>query len=82
MDNMSEGYFISQSKVWVFLNEGTFSLTSYVQDLPVTLKCHDFQSLEKALTFHMELKFCKREVYFLNGRKKCVGGHLLLLFSV
>ena len=38
-----------------FWNEGTFTLTSSVQDLPVILKWHNFQSLEKAL----------------NRRKKC-----------
>ena len=38
-----------------FWNEGTFTLTSSVQDLPIILKWHNFQSLEKAL----------------NTRKKC-----------
>ena len=58
-----------------FLNEGTFTLTSSVQDIPVILKWHNFQSLEKALIF-MELKFLKSDVYLLNRHKKCVGGHL------
>ena len=30
----------------------------------------------------MELKFCKSDVYFLNRRKKCVGGHLYFMLSV
>ena len=50
-----------------FLNEGTFctfSLTSSVQDLPVTLKWHDFQSLEKDLSFLMELKFVRAMFIF------------------
>ena len=37
-----------------FRNEGTFSLTSSVQDLPVILKLNNFQSLEKALNCFME----------------------------
>ena len=56
-----------------FLNEGTFTLTSSVQDLPVILKWHNFQSLEKALNFFMELNFCKSDVYFLN-RRTCFTG--------
>ena len=58
-----------------FLNEGTFTLTSSVQDIPVILKWHNFQSLEKALIF-MELKFLKSDVYLLNRHNNCVGGHL------
>ena len=49
--------------MWLFWNEGTFTLTSSVQDLPVILKLHNFQSLEKALNYFMELKFCKSDVY-------------------
>ena len=59
-----------------FLNEGIFTPISSVQDLPVNLKWYNFQSLENALNFVMELKFYKSDVYFLNRRKKCVGGHL------
>ena len=44
-------------------------MTSYVQDLPVILKWHNFQSLEKALNVFMEFKFCKSDVYSLNRRK-------------
>ena len=41
-------------------------MTSSLQDIPVILKWHDFQSLEKALNFLIELKFCKSDVYFLS----------------
>ena len=47
MDNVSEEYFITLKSV-TFLNEGTFTRTS-VQDLPVILKWHNLQSLDKAL---------------------------------
>ena len=40
-----------------------------MQDLPVIFKWHNFQILEKALNFFMELKFCKSDVYFLNRHK-------------
>ena len=43
---------------------------------PVILKLNNFQSLEKALNCFMELEFCNSDVYFLNRRIKCVGGHL------
>ena len=46
-----------------------------MQDLPVILKWHNFQSLEKALNFFMELKKFKSDVYFLNRCHKCVCGH-------
>ena len=49
-----------------------------MQDLPAILKWHNFQSLEKALNYFMELKFCKSDVYFLDRRIKYVGGHLYL----
>ena len=51
-------------------------MTSSVQDLTVILKWHNFLSLEKALIFFMEMKFCKSDVYFLTRRKTCIGGHL------
>ena len=57
-------------------------LTPSVQDLPVILKWYNFQSLVKALNLFKELKFCKSDVYFLNRRRKCVGIHLKLRFSV
>ena len=40
-----------------FWNEGTFTLTWPVQDLPVILKWHNFQSLKKALN---RCKKCNR----------------------
>ena len=56
-----------------FLNEGTFSQTLSVQDLPVILKGHNVQSLNKALDFFNRIKILnfKREFYSLNRRKKC-----------
>ena len=54
-----------------FLNEGTFTRTLSVQDLPVILKWHNLQSLDKALDCFIELKFCKSDLYFLNRRNKC-----------
>ena len=56
MDNISEEIFYITKKC-DFLNEGTFTLTLSVQDLPVILKWNNFQSLEKALIFVMEFKF-------------------------
>ena len=47
-----------------------------MQDLPVILKWHNFQSIEKALNFFMELQFCKSDVYYPNRR------YLKLWFSV
>ena len=37
--------------------------------LPVILKWHNFQSLDKALYFTIELKFCKSYSDSLNMRK-------------
>ena len=56
-------------------------MTSSVQDLPVILKRHNFQSLEKALNFFMELKFCKSDFYFLNRRKIMCRGPLITSFQ-
>ena len=42
---------MNNNKKCDFLNEGTFTRTSSVQDLLVILKWHNFQSLEKALNF-------------------------------
>ena len=50
-----------------------------MQDLPVTLKWNDFQSLEKGLSFRMELKFCKSDVYFVNRRKNLYRSPLINL---
>ena len=48
MDNVCEEYFY-HSKSVTFLNEGTITWTSSVQDLPVILKLINLQSLDKAL---------------------------------
>ena len=56
-----------------FWNEGTFTLTSSGQDIPVILKLNNFQSFEKALNSFMEVNFCNSDFYFLSRRKKCVG---------
>ena len=40
-----------------------------MQDLPVILKWHNLQSLNKALDLFMEFKFCESDFYFLNGSK-------------
>ena len=42
-----------------------------MQDLSVTLKLDNLQSLEKALDFFITLKFCKGDFYFMNRRIKC-----------
>ena len=43
-----------------------------MQGLPVILKWHDLQSLDKALDLFIEFKFCKSDFYFLNGSKNCM----------
>ena len=52
-----------------FWNDGTFTRTSSVQDLPDILKWHNLQSLNKALDLLIEFKFCESEFYFLNRSK-------------
>ena len=47
-----------------FLKEGTFTLTSSVQDLPVILKLNNFQSLKKALNGIIEQIFCNSNVLY------------------
>ena len=59
MDNISEKFFIITVKSVSFCNEGNFTLTSSVQDLPVILKWHNFQSLEKALNFLWNKNFVR-----------------------
>ena len=66
---------LNHNKKCDFSNEGTFTWTLSVQDLPFILKWHNFQS-RRSLEFFMELKFCKSNVYFLSRRKICVGGLL------
>ena len=43
-----------------------------MQGLPVILKWHTLQSLDKALDLFIELKICKSDVYFLNRTKTCM----------
>ena len=43
-----------------------------MQGLPVILKWHNLQSLDKALDLFIEFKFCESDFYFLNGSKKCM----------
>ena len=43
-----------------------------MQGLPVILKWHCLQSLDKALDLIIELKFCESDFYFLNGSKNCM----------
>ena len=45
-----------------------FTTTLSVHDVPVILKCHNLQSLDKAMDYFIEIKFCKSEFYFLNRR--------------
>ena len=52
-----------------FWNDGTFTRTSSVQGLPVILKGHNLQSLDKVLDLFVEFKFCESDFYFLNGSK-------------
>ena len=40
-----------------------------MQGLPVILKRHNLQSLDKVLDLFIEFKFCERDFYFLNGSK-------------
>ena len=56
-----------------FWNDGSFTRTSSVQGLPVILKLHNLQSLDKALDlFIVEFKFCESDFYFLDGSKNCM----------
>ena len=43
-----------------------------MQGLPVVLKWHYLQSLDKALDLFIEFKFCESDFYFLNGSKNCM----------
>ena len=43
-----------------------------MQGLPVILKSHNLQSLDKAVDLFIELKFCEGDFYFLNGSKNCM----------
>ena len=43
-----------------------------MQGLPVILKLHNLQNLDKALDLLIEFKFCESNFYFLNGSKNCM----------
>ena len=43
-----------------------------MQGLPVIMKCHNLQSLDKALDISIEFKFCGSDFNFLNGSKNCM----------
>ena len=43
-----------------------------MQGLPVILKRHNLQSLDKAFDLFIESKFCESDFYFLNGSKNCI----------
>ena len=43
-----------------------------MQSIPVILKQHNLQSLEKALDPFIEFRFCESYFYFLNGSKICM----------
>ena len=43
-----------------------------MQGLPDILKCHNLQSLNKALDLLIEFKFCESDFYFLNKSKNCM----------
>ena len=63
--------FLYHTKSVTVSNEGTYSRTLSVQDLPVILKGDNLQSLDKALDVFIALKFSKSDLYFLTRRKKC-----------
>ena len=58
-----------------FKNEGTFTLTLSVQDLPEMIKWHNFKSFEKALYFLRNL-IVYEQCLLSKQAQKCVGGHL------
>ena len=43
-----------------------------MQCLLVILKCHNLQSLDKALGLFIEFKLCESDFCFLNGSKNCM----------
>ena len=53
------------TKSVTFWNKSTFSQTSSVQDIPVILKWHNLQSLNKALDFFIEKKIERAVLYLL-----------------
>ena len=63
---------IYHTKSVTFWNDGTFTWNSSVQGLPVTLKWHNLQWLDKAFGLFIEFKFCESDFYFLNRSKNCM----------
>ena len=59
-----------------FWIEGTFTQASYVQNLPVILKWHNLQSLDKALDLFIEFKFCESDFLLSEQEQKLYGGYL------
>ena len=49
MNNVSVEYFNIVEKYVTFWNEGTFTLASSLQEIPIIFKWNDLQSLGKAL---------------------------------
>ena len=43
-----------------------------MQGLPVILKRHNLQSLDKAFDLFFKFTFCESDFYFLNGSKSCM----------
>ena len=43
-----------------------------MQGLPVILKLHNLQNLDKALDLFIEFNFCESDFYSLNGSKNCM----------
>ena len=54
------------SKNVTFWNEGTFTLASSVQAVPVIFKWNDLQSFGKALVDLQKHEFCITESFFQN----------------
>ena len=52
--------------MWLFWNEGTFTVASTVEDVPVIFKWNGMQSFGKALVDLYKHEFCITESYFQN----------------
>ena len=70
---MKSLYHIKKCDFW---NDGTFTRTSTVQGLPVILKWHNSQSLDKALDLFIEFKFCESDFLLSEREQKLYGGYL------
>ena len=60
----------------IFWIGGTFTRTSSVQGLPVILKWHNLQNLDKAMDLFIEFKICESDFYFFEWEQKLCGGYL------